>query len=96
MQRKMRQREGFAYLHTKVCKSVCLSNPAPFHFVFLREPSLFSTAPLALPKAETKPSYAEIKSQVSDTHRAHIPYVYIGDYNTFRESQPASLASSAS
>ncbi|CAN6694913.1 unnamed protein product [Malus baccata var. baccata] len=26
--------------------------------------------------------------------KAHIPYVYIGDYDTVRESQPASLASS--
>ncbi|XP_070664855.1 uncharacterized protein [Malus domestica] len=32
-------------------------------------PSLFSTSPLTLPKAETKPSYAGIKSQVSDTHK---------------------------
>ncbi|TQD85322.1 hypothetical protein C1H46_029121 [Malus baccata] len=45
------------------------SNPASFHFIFVLEPSLFSTSPLALPKAETKPTYAGIKSQVSDTHR---------------------------
>ncbi|TQE02713.1 hypothetical protein C1H46_011686 [Malus baccata] len=28
--------------------------------------------------------------------KAHTPYVYIGDYDTVRESQPASLASSES
>ncbi|TQD85344.1 hypothetical protein C1H46_029086, partial [Malus baccata] len=47
----------------------CFSNLASFHFIFVLEPSLFSTSPLALPKAETKPTYAGIKSQVSDTHR---------------------------